>query len=69
MQARKIIMTFQCHLDTISKFKMFADKQFLFYCQKGFSWRWLAYMKYAKVTQKVFLELSPIEHVKKMLIP
>ena len=32
-------------------------------CQKRFSGWWLAFMKYAKVTHKVLLELSPTGHL------
>ena len=32
-------------------------------CQKSFSGWWLVFMKYAKVTQKVLLELSPTRHL------
>ena len=40
-----------------------SSKCFLVNCQKSFSGRWLAFVKYAKATQKVLLKLSPTGHL------
>ena len=57
-------MTFQCHLDAISKFKMLADK-----LSKRFFLAMISIHEICKSHEKVFLRLSLIEHVKKTLVP
>ena len=43
-----------------------SSKCLLVNCQKRFSVRWLAFVKYAKATQKVLLKLSPTGHLENM---